>query len=226
MDYYPSAAAMRWGDRIASIVRHLPSALDDRAEREAAAILRCILDDRASTAEVQQVFQKFDLARKARPVFRQADFNALKERAAALEDEVFAMSDAYANAFGALARAGRLPGDVDSAGIASAFGEALDALYRLHGLMAGAAQSIIAAEGEDVGGPALSLPPIPAIDTLAQGLARIWLGAGRSIARDDGKLFVAILRVAHEALTGELDIKSEDRVLARVRAWAKSARTP
>ncbi|WP_119135213.1 hypothetical protein [Gemmobacter lutimaris] len=223
MDYYPSPAAKCWQDRIASMVQDLPDALDDRAESQAAAIIRGILADQSAMDEARHLFQRFDLARRTHPAYRQADFRALSERAAAVKDEVFAMSDAYANAFGALARAGRLPDAVDSAGTANAFGDALDALDALHRMLAGASQAIHADVGADVGGPAITAPPCPAIEVFAQGLAHLWIGAGRTLSRADGKMFAAVLRVAQEVLTGEAEIKSEDRLLSRIRAWANSA---
>ncbi len=221
-----SPGAQAWQAKIADMVRRLPKELEERQEHGAAGSLRALLDNREAARWMELALGEFHLAQRQRPSYRQGAISDLRKGTQRLFDEALALGDRRAAIFGAMVRSDRMPQGVDMCATSVAFQEAIEALHYLSVLMADTEAAIIAAEGQDRGGPPMSEPVISHFDRLAEKLALVWIEGGRGLRRKEGSQYLAVLRCAREAITGDPEIPDENRVMKRVRAWADLRMNP
>jgi len=217
LKWYPLAAATRWIEATAKKVAALPDWLDERNEAGAATRMRRLLASPDIVERFAFIVREFDLSCRPELTVRQKNVSDLRAEATEIEAALAALQARQASVLGALTRAGREPVAVDRAGLTKAFASALAAMDEISVRLTEVEGAVLAEAGPDRGGPPLTAPSAPHIEAFGEALAELWTSEGLSLVGKEGQAFLAILRAVNEAVTGSEDIKSEARVISRLR---------
>lgn len=221
--HFPSEG---WREAVAQAevcIAQAEALLADGATSEAAKAFTALTADPDRHQRIVQAAIRFDDDRQRQEWARQGDLDRLLVELREVHAKIGQLTE----------RAGRLHDQflsVPGLPIRSALSvPSADAFIAVDGVVEAVEQMVAAvhrAHGPDRGGPralALELAGSP-LDVFATAVAEVWRDAGRSLLRNDRRLFEALLSALLEAITGDGEVP--EKVLPRIKAAMKSERTP
>ncbi|MCA1775558.1 MAG: hypothetical protein LC676_08115 [Loktanella sp.] len=222
MTYMPSKGAARMMDRMQAQIDAALADLRYRGDRDAATAFAAMTADDLTRREVTVAVTGFHLSRAGAAKVRQGD---VCDPAAKLRPALADIDDLTDRLYRACHAFRETPGLPEPYEIANFGQDASVALLGLADLADKMCRAVIAAHGEDTGGPALSdrLTDDP-LDRLADDLAGPWRRHGQALTGRGLNAFMDLLRAVHAAETKHEAIP--ERAEKRIRAARKAGHNP
>ena len=212
MTYFPGKVVAKRQKRIQDQITAALVDLRYRGEADAAATFAAMLEDDLGRRTITVAVTGFTLNQRGGVKVRQGDVCDPAAKLKAAVKECDKQTDRLYRACHALRETPGLPEPIE---IANSGEDAIVALQALKYLADKMCDAVIAAHGEDIGGPAISerFANDP-LDRLAFDLAHAWRWHGHALDRRGRKVFMEVMRALYQAETGQEEIpeRAERRI--------------